>query len=321
MSWIIKTSTSVVAAGAILLSAGCSSKKDVAIASKDDTIRRQEAEIASAEASRARADEEARAAAQAAAQNAEVNRQLAAQNNDVLLRQQETQRKQIEKMNEQTQRIGLLTTEVSELDGIVKNMPKNQPTVVISQPGPIQEGQGGNVYKNRDGSIHIQVAGSVLFEPGRAELRSSAAETLSGVARSIRSRYPNNAIRIEGHTDSTPVVHARDRYPDNMALSQARAAAVYDFLGKHGVSNRMYTAGYGDRQPLVSPEKTASDRSKNRRVEIVILPTNLNVHKEMLSDNGSARPFRASEEASTTPAVPAKKSSAIVAASAPATVR
>ena len=28
----------------------------------------------------------------------------------------------------------------------------------------------------------------------------------------------------------------------------------------------MYTAGYGDRQPLVTPERTASDRAKNRHI-------------------------------------------------------
>ena len=60
MSWIKTASQCTLAAGAILLSAGCTSKKDVAIAAKDDTIRRQE--VAMQEAERQRNEEAAQAA-------------------------------------------------------------------------------------------------------------------------------------------------------------------------------------------------------------------------------------------------------------------
>lgn len=279
MSWIKTAAHCALAAGAILLTAGCTSKKDVAIAAKDDTIRRQEQEITYAEQQKQQADAQAQ---QAAA--------LARQNNENIARQAEILAANARVQNEANQRLA------AELDSIRNGLNRPQQTVVVSSgQAPIQEGNTGNVYRDPKGSIHIAVAGSVLFDPGRADLKPGCHETLMRIAHTLKAQYPNHAIRIEGHTDSTPVVHSRDRYPDNMALSQARAASVYDFLAKRGgiSSSHIYTAGYGDRQPLVSPERTAADRAKNRRVEIVILPNNLKVQKDQLAHvDGAARPYQ-----------------------------
>ena len=297
MNWIKTASASALAAGAILLSAGCTSKKDVAIAAKDDTIRRQEVAISSA-------DQQAKIDADNAARTAQLNQQLAAQNTELAERNARATAQQTAAINQSTARLGELQNEVATLDGIVKGLNAGQnKTIVVTQPGtPIQhEGQVGNVSRDSHGGIHIQVAGSVLFDPGHAELKPGCSDTLMRIAQTIKSQYPNHAIRIEGHTDCTPVVHSRDKFPDNMALSQARAQAVYDFMAKRGgmSSGKMYTAGYGERQPLVTPEKTAADRAKNRRVEIVILPNNLKVQKDQLTHaEGQARPFNAAVTAS-----------------------
>jgi flagellar motor protein MotB len=279
MSWITTASKCALAAGAILLSAGCTSKKDVAIAAKDDTIRRQEVAMRDAEAQRAAEAEKAR-------QAAELNAALARQNEEIALKTNALLKVNAEQTAANNQR---MVAEIEALKGIVNN----NKTVVVTNGQ-----QDNNVYHDpKTGSIHIQVAGSVLFDSGRAELKTSCSDMLMRIAHQLKTQYPNHAIRIEGHTDSTPVVHSRDRYPDNMALSQARAASVYDFLAKRGgiSSSHMYTAGYGDRQPLVSPERTAADRAKNRRVEIVILPNNLKVQKERLAKGDApARPYQAS---------------------------
>ncbi|MEI6231893.1 MAG: OmpA family protein [Planctomycetota bacterium] len=299
MSWIKTASQSALAAGAILLAAGCTSKKDVAIAAKDDTIRRQEAAIAAAESERAAGDQQNKLAAEQALRNAELNRQLAAQNDQLATHSAQKIVQLTQVTNESNQRMAAMQSEVANLEGLVKGLNRGGPsTVVVQQPGqPINHDRGetGGLSRSKDGSIHIQVAGSVLFEAGRAELKAGSSDSLMRYAQMIKQQFPNNSIRIEGHTDSTPVVHSKDRYPDNMALSQARAAAVYDFLAKRGgiSSGKMYTAGYGDRQPLVTPERTAADRSKNRRVEIVILPNNLKVQKDQLAQaNGQARPYQ-----------------------------
>ncbi len=300
MNWIKTASVSALAAGAILLSAGCTSKKDVAIAAKDDTIRRQEVAISSAEQQSAAAEQQARMSSESAARAAALNQQLAAENTAVVERSTQRIAQLTTAQNENTQRLGQLQNELAQVEG--KLNAGGQKTIVVTQPGaPIQhEGQVGSISRHADG-IHIQVAGSVLFDAGRAELKPGCSDTLMRIAQTIKAQYPNHAIRIEGHTDCSPVVHSRDKFPDNMALSQARAQAVYDFMAKRGgmSSGKMYTAGYGERQPLVTPEKTAADRAKNRRVEIVILPNNLKVQKDQLTHaEGQARPFNAAVTAS-----------------------
>jgi chemotaxis protein MotB len=131
----------------------------------------------------------------------------------------------------------------------------------------------------------------VLFDSGKADLKSSAAPTLKDICSTIKQRYPNNFIRVEGHTDSTPVVRNKDKFKDNMELSIVRSRAVYDFMIHSGgiAANKMYTAGYGEFQPIVRPERTASDRAQNRRVEIVIMPTDVRIEKQKMTEASSPK--------------------------------
>nr|HPK66330.1 OmpA family protein [Thermoanaerobaculia bacterium] len=55
----------------------------------------------------------------------------------------------------------------------------------------------------------------------------------------------------------------------NQKLSEARAAAVRDYLTAHGVAaSRLTSAGFGASQP-VADNATELGRARNRRVEIV----------------------------------------------------
>jgi outer membrane protein OmpA-like peptidoglycan-associated protein len=65
---------------------------------------------------------------------------------------------------------------------------------------------------------------------------------------------------IEGHTDSI----GTEAY--NLALSDRRAKAVFDYLTSRGVSpDRLKSKGFGESQP-VAPNDTAEGRQLNRRV-------------------------------------------------------
>lgn len=76
-------------------------------------------------------------------------------------------------------------------------------------------------------------------------------------------------IRIKGHTDNTPV--RLSPYRDNLALSQARAETVMNYLREQGIAaERMKAEAYGDSEPLMS-NNTAAGRDANRRVELVFL--------------------------------------------------
>ena len=110
---------------------------------------------------------------------------------------------------------------------------------------------------------------SVLFDSGKADLRSSAHRVLDKVAK-VLQELPEQPIGVEGHTDNVPIKHSG--WADNKALSVARASAVVQYLQQQGVSpSHLPAIGYGEVRPIAS-NNTAVGRQKNRRVEIVILP-------------------------------------------------
>lgn len=150
--------------------------------------------------------------------------------------------------------------------------------------GASKGGEVEIVRGDKINSITIRVMNSTLFDVGRADLKDSSHAKLQDVAKLLKTEFKDNFVRVEGHTDSTPIVRNKEKFADNMELSQARSKAIFDYLTKSCSlpANRMYTAGYAYSQPVVWPEKTTADRAKNRRVDIVILP-NIKVEKERVA--------------------------------------
>ncbi len=123
-------------------------------------------------------------------------------------------------------------------------------------------GPGTNV-STRGADLVVAVAGDVLFDSGKATLKSTAKRTLDKIAGSLASQYSSHEIRIEGYTDSDPI--RKSNWKTNERLSAERALAVEEYLSTKGVNkSRMYAAGFGS----ANPRGTKKD---SRRVEIVIL--------------------------------------------------
>ena len=270
MGWYGTATKFVLAAGLVLLSAGCSGRKEVAIAAKDDTIRKQEDLI--------KQEREDKAQLQAA------NDQLAKQNEDMANRNAKI-------AQENAAQVAAMNAKMGDLEAILKDI--NAKGSIVGSKQGVQGQDELALDRRADGTIHITVASTVLFDSGKADLKNTAHPMLAKMCQTLKARFPSNYIRVEGHTDSTPIVHNKDKFADNMALSIARSRAVYDYMIKSGgmAASKMYTAGYGEFQPLVHPERTAADKSKNRRVEIVIMPDTVKIQKDQLSE---ARPAAAS---------------------------
>jgi chemotaxis protein MotB len=251
-----------VASGAMLLGVvGCGGREKVAMANKDATIRKQEEML-----ERERQDKE---------QALKTNEELARQNAELAERQSKL-------AAENAAQTAAMRQEMADMQALLKGLGDKY---AASKSGEVPVDKDGGVIMRADGSISIIVANTTLFDSGKAELKTSSHTMLQKVASTIKAKYPRNYIRIEGHTDSTPVVHNKNSFADNMALSIARSRAVYDYMIKGGglSASKMYTAGYGEHQPMVKPERTAADRAKNRRVEIVIMPENVKVTKEPMA--------------------------------------
>lgn len=117
--------------------------------------------------------------------------------------------------------------------------------------------------KEEDKKMTITLNGSILFEVGKATLRSTAERRLAEVA-TVLKNSDGPQILIEGHTDS------QGKTALNQQLSKDRAQAVETFLIRKGVQpDRIRTMGMGESQPIATND-TPEGRANNRRVEIVI---------------------------------------------------
>ncbi len=121
------------------------------------------------------------------------------------------------------------------------------------------------VEKRKDGRLYISLSQNLLFAKGSNKLDSKGKSALINVAKALKTE-PSIHIIVEGHTDT-------DGSPKlNWELSTKRALAVTDVLIKNGLMPQQITAaGRGQYQPLV-PNDTESNKSKNRRTEIILEP-------------------------------------------------
>ena len=124
----------------------------------------------------------------------------------------------------------------------------------------------------KDGKIAVMLPSSIFFNSGQASLKKKAKSSLSKVCDAVKNNFPNETIRIEGHTDNDPIRKTKNLYASNWELSAMRAASVLHFLvGQCSLDpERLYIAGFGEYQPITS-NKTKKGKKQNRRVEIIIL--------------------------------------------------
>ena len=126
-------------------------------------------------------------------------------------------------------------------------------------------GSGATVV-NTGNQLVVTLPESITFDVDSAVVHADYVDEIAFVARSLRDN-PRSTVRVIGHTDNTgSTAH-------NQALSERRAASVAAILTGNGVeAGRVQTAGVGYSQPVASND-TPGGRAQNRRVEIVITPT------------------------------------------------
>jgi chemotaxis protein MotB len=116
--------------------------------------------------------------------------------------------------------------------------------------------------------LRVSMKEGGFFESGKADVKTDAYSILGELAEKVNKF--GNQLRVEGHTDNVPM---RSRtFPSNWELSSARATNVARVLTeKFGVpAEKISATGYGEHRP-VFPNTDVAGRSRNRRVDLVVL--------------------------------------------------
>lgn len=129
----------------------------------------------------------------------------------------------------------------------------------------------GEIHLARvDGRIQLDLLDRLLFDFGKAELTAGGREVLSRVG-AILIELSDRQIQVSGHTDDPPM---RGAFVTSWELSSARAVNVVRYLQEKAKvpGKRLVAAGYGQFQP-VADNAAAAGRIRNRRIEILLMPS------------------------------------------------
>jgi chemotaxis protein MotB len=116
--------------------------------------------------------------------------------------------------------------------------------------------------------LTISLAEAGFFDSGLAVMPPKALAIVDRIAAKLQPL--DYGIRVEGHTDNTPIHTAQ--FPSNWELSTARATFLLQYLISTSrlPAPRLSAVGYGEYRP-VSPNTTVEGRAANRRVDLVVL--------------------------------------------------
>ena len=144
--------------------------------------------------------------------------------------------------------------------------PREAPPPPKPEPKPQAKPEAKPEGKPKPVAEKVTFAADVLFDFDKSVIKPEGRSKLDDLASKVRNINLEVVIAI-GHADSI----GSDEY--NQKLSVRRAEAVKAYLVSKGVeTNRIYTEGKGEKQPVAS-NKTKEGRAKNRRVEIEVIGT------------------------------------------------
>lgn len=119
-----------------------------------------------------------------------------------------------------------------------------------------------------DRGLVLSLPERATFPVASADVTPDAQAVIDRVATTLEPL--DVTVRIEGHTDDTPIRTVR--YASNWELSTARASAVVArFIQQRVDPRRLSAAGYSEFHPRAAND-TAEGRASNRRVDVIVMP-------------------------------------------------
>lgn len=137
------------------------------------------------------------------------------------------------------------------------------------------EGKGLTV-EEKNGKIYVSMEAKLLFKSGSTSVDEEGEQAIVDLAKVLQDQEGLEVI-VEGHTDTDPIKSSK--HPtDNWELSVLRATSVVKIMTSNSVIDEkiLSASGRSKYHPV-----DAKDKSKNRRIEIIISP-NLDELFEMI---------------------------------------
>lgn len=134
----------------------------------------------------------------------------------------------------------------------------------------------GLSVEQKNGRIYVNMEAKLLFASGSTEVGKEGKQAVVDLAKVIQDQ-PDLSILIEGHTDTDKI--SSSKIPsDNWELSVLRATEVVKIMTENSdIEPKMLIAAGRSEYVPVDP----SDKSKNRRIEVILTP-NLDAVFELL---------------------------------------
>ena len=173
-------------------------------------------------------------------------------------------------MDDTQAEIDALAAELDSMDGMQPVVTRDASyEALMADYERLKAAYGDLVRITEDGNLEITLPASINFASGSYKLTSAGQSTLNSVASDLNSRFPTHRVNIIGHTDNDPI--KKSPFKDNHELGAERACEVLRHLSKQGVDeSRLIASSMGPNRPIAS-NATKEGKSKNRRVEIVVI--------------------------------------------------
>ena len=128
------------------------------------------------------------------------------------------------------------------------------------------EGKGLTI-EERNGKLYVSLEANLLFPSGSTVISEEGKKALIELALAIQGQSDLEII-VEGHTD-TDKMNSPNIPRDNWELSVLRATSVVKIMTENSSLDPKILSASGKSEYV---PKDASDKSKNRRIEIVLSP-------------------------------------------------
>lgn len=164
------------------------------------------------------------------------------------------------------------SSRIDELESVIAAKEASMKALKDSVSRALTDFEGkGLTVEQRDGKVYVSLENKLLFASGSWTVGSNGKTAVVRLGK-VLAQNPDIAVLIEGHTDNVPY-GGSGNLVGNWDLSAKRATAIVNILRENRKIDpkNLTAAGRGEYAPI-APNDTAENKSKNRRIEVILTP-------------------------------------------------